>query len=83
MGLLFSNTLRKLRIEKGLSQQELADKVYVTRSSVVRWETGIRLPDTAMISRLAKALGVDVHTLFLRWHRATSVPMLSWWMTAS
>lgn len=64
MGLLFSNTLRKLRIEKGLSQQELADKVYVTRSSVVRWETGIRLPDTAMISRLAKALGVDVHTLF-------------------
>ena len=64
MGLLFSNTLRKLRIEKGLSQQELADKVYVTRSSVVRWETGIRLPDTAMISRLAKVLGVDVHTLF-------------------
>ena len=59
----FSETLRKLRTEKGVSQQTLADKVYVTRSTVARWESGIRLPDAVMISRLADALGADVNLL--------------------
>lgn len=59
----FSDTLRKLRAEKGLSQQTLADKMFVTRSSVARWETGSRLPDAATISRLAEILGVDVNVL--------------------
>ena len=59
----FSETLRKLRTEKGISQQILADKVYVTRSTVARWETGIRLPDAVMISRLALVLGADVNML--------------------
>ena len=59
----FSETLRKLRTEKGISQQALADKVYVTRSTVARWESGIRLPDAVMISRLAYALGADVNML--------------------
>ena len=59
----FSDTLRKLRAEKGLSQQMLADKMFVTRSSVARWETGSRLPDAATISRLAEILGVDVNVL--------------------
>lgn len=63
MRLFFSETLRKLRTEKGLSQQELADKMYVTRSTVVRWETGSRLPDAAMISRISEALSVDVNLL--------------------
>ncbi len=63
MRLYFSNTLRKLRMEKGLSQQALAEKMYVTRSTVVRWETGSRLPDAATISRLSEVLGVDVNML--------------------
>lgn len=63
MGQFFSDTLKKLRTEKGFSQQVLAEKVYVTRSTVVRWETGSRLPDAAMISRLAAVLGVDVNVL--------------------
>lgn len=63
MSLFFSNTLKKLRMEKGLSQQELADKMYVTRSTVARWEVGRRLPDAAMISRLSGVLGVDVNML--------------------
>lgn len=63
MNLLFSETLRKLRTEKGLTQQMLAEKVYVARSSVVRWETGSRLPDAAMISRLSEILDADVNTL--------------------
>ena len=59
----FSETLRKLRTEKGLSQQTLAYKMYVTRSTVARWETGSRLPDAVMISRIAYALGADVNLL--------------------
>ena len=63
MSLLFSETLRKLRIEKGLSQQGLADRVYVNRSTVVRWESGSRLPDASMISRISEVIGVDVGIL--------------------
>lgn len=63
MGMLFAETLRKLRTERGLSQRELAGRVYVTRSTVARWEGGNRLPDAAMISRLALCLDVDVNTL--------------------
>ena len=63
MSMLFAETLRKLRTERGLSQRELAERVYVTRSTVARWESGSRLPDVAMLSRLSKCLGVDVNTL--------------------
>ena len=37
--------------------------MYVTRSTVVRWETGSRLPDAVMIFRLSEVLGVDVNML--------------------
>ncbi len=63
MNTTFAETIRNLRIEKGLSQRELASIMYVTRSTVARWENGSRLPDAAMISRLASSLGVDVNTL--------------------
>ena len=41
----FSKTLKKLRTERELSQQALADKMFVTRPTVVRWESEARLPD--------------------------------------
>lgn len=63
MKLYFSDTLKRLRTEKELSQQELSDKMYVTRSTVARWEIGSRLPDAAMISRLSEVLGVDINIL--------------------
>ena len=59
----FAQTLRRLRVERRLSQEQLAGRVYVTRPTVARWENGSRLPDAAMISRLAQCLGVDVNTL--------------------
>lgn len=55
--------LKKLRTEKGISQQTLAEKMYVNRSTVTRWESGIRLPDAVMISRLAEVLGVEFNML--------------------
>lgn len=61
---LLAETLRKLRTERGLSQAQLGKQLYVYRSTVARWESGIRLPDATMIPRLAKCLGVDANTLF-------------------
>ena len=55
--------MKKLREEKGLSQNEIAKRMYVTRTTVSRWESGHRLPDAAMITRLSDVLGVDVNIL--------------------
>jgi len=63
MNWYFSETLKKLRIKKGLSHQALADQMFVTRSTVVRWESGSRLPDAIMITRLSVILDVDVNVL--------------------
>ena len=63
MSQFFADSLRKLRTESGLSQQALADEVFVTRSTVARWEAGTRLPDALMISKLSEVLGADVNEL--------------------
>ena len=63
MSMLFADTLKKLRTEKGLSQRELSEQIYVTRTAITKWESGDRLPDAAMITRLSKVLDVDVSTL--------------------
>ena len=63
MNMIFADTLKNLRTDKGLSQQALAEKMFVTRSAVSRWENGSRLPDAAMMSRLAEILGADVNVL--------------------
>lgn len=64
MGKLFAEALKKFRTEKGLSQRELAERLFVTRTSVNRWENGTRLPNVEMILKLSETLGVDVNTLF-------------------
>ncbi|MBQ9564498.1 MAG: helix-turn-helix transcriptional regulator [Synergistaceae bacterium] len=61
---LFAETLRKLRTGKGLSQQDLAERMYVSRSAVARWENGSRMPDAMMISRLSRCLDMDAAALF-------------------
>ena len=64
MNVLFAETLRKLREEKGLSQKQLGELLFVNHSTIARWENASRLPDTTMIVRLAKCLQVDVNELF-------------------
>ena len=63
MSIQFAETLKDLRTKKGFSQRELAERMYVTRSTIARWESGSRLPDAAMILRLSRCLGTDVNTL--------------------
>lgn len=74
MNALFSDTLKKLRAERELSQRELAKRMYVTRSTVARWESGSRLPDAVMMSRLAQCLGVDVGELLSNAAKADEAP---------
>lgn len=61
---IFAKTLRKLRTERGLTQKQLGDQLFVYKSTIARWESGSRLPDAAMIPRIAKCLNVDPNRLF-------------------
>lgn len=55
--------LLKLRTERGLSQEELAEKVYVTRQAVSRWETGETQPNTQTLKLLSALFDVSINTL--------------------
>lgn len=53
----------KLRTEKGLSQDELAEKMFVTRQAVSRWENGDTVPNTETLKLLSKFFDVSINTL--------------------
>lgn len=55
--------IRELRIKKGLSQEELAERVYVTRQAVSRWENGETVPNTETLKLLSKELDASINTL--------------------
>ncbi len=57
-------TIRRLREERKLKQEELADKIFVSSKTVSKWETGQGLPDITLLEPLAKALGISVLELF-------------------
>lgn len=63
MGATFADSLKSLRAARGLSQQQLASKLFVDRSTVARWESGDRMPDLAIVPRIAECLKVDTSTL--------------------
>lgn len=57
------NVILELRTKKGLSQEELAEKVFVTRQAVSRWETGETQPNTETLKLLSKEFDVSINTL--------------------
>ena len=57
------DVLLKLRTQKGLSQEELAEKVFVTRQAVSRWENGQTVPNTDTLKLLSKLYDVSINTL--------------------
>ncbi|MBR5364926.1 MAG: response regulator [Clostridia bacterium] len=59
----FGKRIRVLRQEKNLTQQQLADLMFVTRKTVGNWENGNRMPDITMLSRLSHHLGVQTYEL--------------------
>ena len=60
----FSKNLRKLRLEKKLTQEQVAEKLGVSAQSVSRWETGATFPDVMMLPEIARMYGVLVDDLF-------------------
>ena len=54
----------KLRESKNLTQQQLAEAVNVSRSTVAMWESGAAFPRTEILPRLAQALGCEISDLF-------------------
>lgn len=55
--------LRDLRTRKGYSQEELAEKLFVTRQAVSRWETGETTPNTQTLKLLSGLYDVSINTL--------------------
>lgn len=57
------NILLELRTKNGLSQDSLAEKVFVTRQAVSRWENGETVPNTETLKLLSKLYNVSINTL--------------------
>lgn len=58
-----ADTLRKLRQEKGLSQEELAEKLYITNRTVSRWETAKIMPSIDTLMSLSDFYGIELGEL--------------------
>ena len=57
------NVILELRTKQGLSQDELAEKIMVTRQAVSRWENGETVPNTDTLKLLSKVFDVSINTL--------------------
>lgn len=57
------NIIYELRTKHGLSQDELAEKIFVTRQAVSRWENGETVPNTETLKLLSKMFDVSINTL--------------------
>jgi len=72
-----SDSIKKLRKEKNMTQDELAEKLCVTRQAVSNWETGKTEPDVETLTRLAEIFDVSVEYIIYgkaqkRWHFAVN-----------
>ena len=57
------NVILELRTKSGLSQEELAEKIMVTRQAVSRWENGETVPNTETLKLLSRVFDVSINTL--------------------
>lgn len=60
---MFGDNLKKYRTEKGLSQNDIAEKLFVTRQCVSKWENGTTEPDLQSLQSLSGLLGVSIDEL--------------------
>lgn len=60
---MLGENIKELRKAKGLSQQELAERLHVVRQTVSKWEQGLSVPDADLLVRLADCLEVSVGEL--------------------
>ena len=60
---MFSENLKILRKQKGLTQEALAIKLHITRQTISKWEKGLSVPDAEQLVRLAEVLEVPITQL--------------------
>ena len=60
---MFAENLKKIRKDKGYTQETLAEKLNVVRQTVSKWEKGLSLPDVDMLSKIVNVLETDVNIL--------------------
>lgn len=61
----FGKYIADKRREQGLTQEELANQLYVVSTTVSKWERGITYPDITVITNLCKALKISEHEFFM------------------
>lgn len=59
----FGAFVAQLRKEQGLTQKELADRLFISNKAVSKWETGVSIPDVGLLIPLAQVLGVTITEL--------------------
>lgn len=57
------NIIKKLRTENHLTQQELADKLFVTDKAISKWERGLSFPDVALLEKISDIFNVNIDEL--------------------
>jgi putative transcriptional regulator len=60
---MFSDNLKMLRKQKGMSQEQLAQQLDVVRQTVSKWEKGLSLPDAELLTKIAEFFEVPVGRL--------------------
>lgn len=55
----FSEKLKKIRTQQGLSQQELAEKIGVSQTAIYQWEKGTRIPKTGALIDMTRVLNIS------------------------
>jgi putative transcriptional regulator len=63
VGDMLSDNIRTLRKNRGFTQEDLANRLNVTRQTISKWEKGISVPDAEMLSKLAEELETNVGEL--------------------
>lgn len=70
----FQNVFKSLRIAGGYTQQEMADKLNISRSTIGMYETGAREPDYNTLELIADFFNVDIDYLLGRTDKTTALP---------
>ena len=78
-------TIRRLREKKGMTQEALAERIFVSGKAVSKWETGKGYPDVSLLEPLAAALGISVIELLSGQHvrnrnRAANMARGKWYV---
>jgi len=71
----FGTFVSELRKEKGFTQKELAEKLFISDKAISKWETGVSIPDTALLVPLSELLGITVTELLMCQKAPEEAPM--------